>query len=117
MYTGIGDAVGVGIGVLALLVPTILINIPLIAICVIARKRLGPRRSAWLVGVGFVAACVWWMRGASHEPIATAAHLALVYVPSVVAIGWIGWFLGRLIGRNFELSVPQSPDDFTRLTR
>ena len=29
-------------------------------------------------------------------------------------MGSVGW-IGRLIGRNFELSMP--PDDFTRLTR
>jgi hypothetical protein len=117
MYTGIGSGVSVGLGVLALLVPTILLNVPLLVVCIMARHRLGPRRAAWLTAIGFVAAGAWWMRGAWRNGVPPTAYLAFVYLLNLAAIGWIGWFAGRLIGRNFELSVPQDPNDFTRLTR
>jgi hypothetical protein len=117
MYSGYGDAVEVGASVLGLLIPTILANIPLLVICIIARHRLGPRGAASIVAIGFVAACAWWLRGAWREGVPSTAYLTLAYVPSLVAIGLIGWFVGRVIGRDFELSVPQAPDDFTRLTR
>jgi hypothetical protein len=115
MHTGLGEGVMVGLDVLALLVPTIVVNVPLLAICVFARHRLGPRRAAWVVAIGFVVACVWLMRDARPVGLPVAAYLALVYIPSMIAIGGIGWWIGRLIGRNFELSVP--PDDLTRITR
>jgi len=120
MYTGIGSGVSVGIGVLALLVPTILVNVPLLAICIIARRRLGPRRAAWLITSGFTGVSgllLMWESLRYGVPLPPTAFVLLGYVPSLVAVGCVGWWVGRWIGRNFELSIPQAPDDFTKLTR
>jgi hypothetical protein len=120
MYTGIGSGVTVGIGVLALLIPTIALNVPLLLICIVARRRLGPWRAAWVVTSGFVSAggfLLTWESWRYGVPLPRMTYLLSAYVPSVLAVGCIGWWLGRWIGRDFELSVPQAPEDFTKLTR
>ena len=104
-----GQAVEIGGYVLMWLVPTLVLNIPVIAVCFIARRRLRQPLSAWLVASGFIAVPAWLMwriqeldRGRNDIPPAD------YFVPglTLVALGWIGWFIGRWIGRDFTFSSP-----------
>ena len=87
---------------LGLLLPTVLLNLPLLAVLFAARGRLHPRVIRLMVAGGFVAACAWrmyqmewydsWRYGTPD-----ARYLLTSYLPYLLAVGLIGWSVGRLM--------------------
>lgn len=104
-----GQAVEIGGYVLFCLLPTIVMNIPVIVLCFIARRRLSQRQLSWLVAGGFVAA------GASFMWLIADSSAIGYRVPTFFALGWIGWFIGRWIGRDSARDAAlASPTTITR---
>jgi|SRR5688572_3133894 len=103
-----GKAVEIGAYVLFYLLPTIVINIPVIVLCFIARRRLSQRQLSWLVAGAFVAAGASLMWLIADSAIGNR-------VPTFFTLGWIGWFIGRWIGRDSAGAV--NVPDSTRITR
>ena len=93
---------GVAVFSLALLVPTVLLNIPLLAVVFAARRRLQPRVIRLTVAGGFVAAGAWCLRKLEwydvwRHGMPSASYLLTGYVPYLLALGFIGWLVGRLL--------------------
>jgi hypothetical protein len=97
-----GNAVEIGGYVLLLLVPTVVLNVPIFVLCFVARRRLRQHLAAWAVACAFLATGVWlvWHGWASEIGWYPAIDL-----PALIALGWIGWFIGRWIGRNSTISI------------
>jgi hypothetical protein len=98
MYTRLGDAVEVGIGVVVLLVPTIVANLPLLAVCVMARHWLGPSRAAF-VDSHRVCGCLrvvdtGRMAGGNPDNDVFGSHLCSVD-PGHWMYRMVGWALDR----------------------
>jgi len=88
-----------------ILVPTVLLNVPLLGVILAARRRLSARVVSSLLACGFVTASAWSMwriewfdvwRHGMPSPI----YLLTGYVPSLVAFGIIGWLIGKVICRQ-----------------
>ena len=96
---------GITIFAFGLLVPTILLNAPLLAGLLAMRHRIQPRLASWLVASGFVAAGAWRMRQMEwydswRYGMPSLTYLATGYLPYLLALGFTGWLLGRLIVRH-----------------
>src|SRR5688500_16509990 len=84
---------------LALLLPTVLLNIPFLAVVFAARRRLQPRVVSMMVAGGYVAAGAWMLRKLEwydvwRHGMPSVSYLVTGYVPYLLALGFIGWFVG-----------------------
>src|SRR5688572_16499074 len=93
---------GVAVFSLALLLPTVLLNIPLLAVVFASRRRLQPRVIRLTVAGGYVAAGAWIIRKLEWYDVwrhgtPSVSFLLTSYLPYLLALGVIGWLVGRLI--------------------
>ena len=106
---------GVAVFSLALLVPTVLLNIPLLAVVFAARRRLQPRVISVMVAGGFVAAGAWFIRKLEwydvwRHGMPSPSYLLTGYLPYLLALGFIGWLVGRLMSNvRQRKSVARAP--------
>ena len=87
------------------LVPTILLNVPLLSVVFIARRRLDARLTSALLACGFVTASAWmiwqmeWFDVWRHG-VPSTMYMLTAYVPSLAVSGLTGWLVGRSIKRR-----------------
>lgn len=96
------------------LVPTILLNAPLLGVVLIVRRRLNPSVICWLLACGFVAAGAWWIWKAEWFDVwrhgaPFISYMLTAYVPSLLLLGCAGWMIGRRIGRRSNLQHHSAP--------
>ena len=96
---------------LAILVPTFLMNLPLIVMAFLVRRRLQTRLISLLLACGFVVSGsfqMWRMEWYDvwRLELPSTAYLLTSYVPYLAAMGVTGWLIGRLI---VQMPIGPSP--------
>src|SRR5688572_11273845 len=109
---------GVAVFSLALLVPTVLLNIPLLAVAFAARRRLQPRVISVMVSGGFVAVGGWCIRKLEwydvwRHGMPAGSYLLTGYLSYLRALGCIGWLVGRLISGVSQGRAGTESDDWS----
>jgi hypothetical protein len=103
---------------LGLLLPIVLLNVPLLAVVFAVRGRLQPRVISLMVAGGFVAAGAWRMYQMEwydvwRHGMPSASYLLTGYLPYLLALGFIGWLVGRLISSISQRRAGKEPGEWS----
>lgn len=115
----LGQAAEVGIGFVIVLIPALLLNTPLIIVCVLARRRLRHRQLSALLASGLTVAgaCLMSYWAGWHRGMLVKPYFYLIYLPMLVALALAGWLLGRWIGWDSVMSEREREREARTLTR
>ena|SRR5688572_15292880 len=85
------------------IVPTTLLNLPLLGVVLLARRRLHPLLIRCLLASGFVAAGAWrmWQRewfDVWRHGVPSIGYMLTAYAPSLLISAGAGWMVGWWIG-------------------
>lgn len=116
---GYGDAVQIGISFVIVLIPALLLNVPLIVVSFLVRRRLRHRQLSTLLACGLVIAGAWLMSywAGWHRGMLASSSFYLMYMPMLLALALTGWFLGRWIGWHSVMSELEREQAAKTVTR